>query len=232
MTCQNLFSEHLLIDFCVDFGGGNLLVSEHHLNGSEVGSSLKQMGGKGMTEGVRADLFRNTCFGTVAFHDIEHHDAAQLASKAVEEHVILESVLDIEFITEGEAVVNLTERRFGYGHDALLASFAKDRDISLLFIDVGEPQLNQLRHAQPTRIESLEDCPVALSIASRRISCRNNPIDLIDRKHYRQMFSKFWGFNQLCRVIGRARRTCRTIVPRQGCAFANLPQYQDPRAQI
>ena len=154
-----------------------------------------------MSEGVRTDFFRNACLGTVALHDVEHHDAAQLAPEAVEENVVLKAMLDVELVAEGKAVAYLAESRLGYGHYALLASFAEDRDITLIGIDVGEPQLYQLRHAKSARIESLEYRPVALSVAGRRIGCRNNPIDLFDRKHYRQMFAKLGRLDKLCRVI-------------------------------
>jgi hypothetical protein len=40
----------------VDHSGGDIGVPQQVLNGPDVGSALKQVGGEGMTEGVRADL--------------------------------------------------------------------------------------------------------------------------------------------------------------------------------
>jgi hypothetical protein len=50
----------------VDHGGGNIVVPEQLLNGADVGSALKQVGGEGMTKGMCADLLRQT--GTANRH--------------------------------------------------------------------------------------------------------------------------------------------------------------------
>ena len=104
VTCQNFLSEHVTVNFSVYFGGGNLLMSEHHLDGTKVGSSLKKMGGKGVAEGVRTDLFLYACFGTISLDDIEDHDAAELSAKTIEKDEILEAMLDVEFVAEGIVV--------------------------------------------------------------------------------------------------------------------------------
>lgn len=104
VTGQNFLSEHVTIDFCVDFGSGDLLMPEHHLDGSKVGSSLEKMCSKSVTEGVRTDLFVNARFGTISLDYIEDHDAAELSAKAIEEDIILEAMLDIEFVAEGRVV--------------------------------------------------------------------------------------------------------------------------------
>ena len=44
----------------VDHGGGNIVVPEQLLNGADVGSALKQVGGEGMPEGMGADLLGQT----------------------------------------------------------------------------------------------------------------------------------------------------------------------------
>ena len=42
----------------VDLSGGNIRMTQHGLNGSEVGPAFQQMGGKGMPQGVRRNLFQ------------------------------------------------------------------------------------------------------------------------------------------------------------------------------
>lgn len=44
----------------VDHSGGDIVVSEQLLNGADVGSALKQVGGKGMAKGMCADLLGQT----------------------------------------------------------------------------------------------------------------------------------------------------------------------------
>ena len=50
----------LLKDVGVDHGGGNIVVPEQLLNGADIGSALKQVGGEGMPKGMGADVLRHT----------------------------------------------------------------------------------------------------------------------------------------------------------------------------
>lgn len=147
MECQNLLAKHLSVHLCVDFGGGNLFVSEHHLDGAEVGSSLEQMGGKSVAEGVGADLLLNASLLCISTHDVEDHHAAQLTAEAVQEDMILEPRLHRQFITEGEVVMDLAQGRRGDGDDSLFAALAIDHDVALLFEDVGDTKVREFGDA-------------------------------------------------------------------------------------
>ena len=37
--------------------GGNIGMTQHHLDGAEIGAMFQEVGGKGVAQGVRADLF-------------------------------------------------------------------------------------------------------------------------------------------------------------------------------
>lgn len=68
----------------VDFGGGDAFVSEHLLDGSQVGPALKQMRGEGMAQRVGTDVFSDAAVGTQLLDDDKHHLARQLpAAKAI-----------------------------------------------------------------------------------------------------------------------------------------------------
>ena len=49
------FSESRPTDVRVDLGGGDIGMSEHELQGTEVRPMLQEMGGKGVTNGVRSN---------------------------------------------------------------------------------------------------------------------------------------------------------------------------------
>ena len=55
------FFNHLLqiisVQMRVYLGGGNGLMTQHLLHGTQISPALDQMGGKRMSEGVRADTF-------------------------------------------------------------------------------------------------------------------------------------------------------------------------------
>ena len=49
-------------DMGVDLGGGNVRVTQHNLYGAQISPAFQEMAGKGMTNGVRADVMGNAGF--------------------------------------------------------------------------------------------------------------------------------------------------------------------------
>jgi hypothetical protein len=58
---QYLFTQSGAVDVQVYLGGGNGFVTEHLLNGTQVGPAFKQMCGKRVAQGMRAYLFSDAC---------------------------------------------------------------------------------------------------------------------------------------------------------------------------
>ena len=52
MMLNDLTSQHIPVDMGVDFSGCDRLVSQHTLDGTEVGTSFQQVGCERMAEGV------------------------------------------------------------------------------------------------------------------------------------------------------------------------------------
>jgi len=50
--------EHMGIDHCCF----NILVTEKFLNGADIIACFKQVSGKAMAEGIRVNIFMNSCF--------------------------------------------------------------------------------------------------------------------------------------------------------------------------
>lgn len=180
MIRQNLFAQHLTVDFGVDFGSRYLLMSEHHLDGSQIGSALEQMGGKRMTEGMGRDLLLDARLLTVTLDDIEHHDTRQLPAEAVEEDIILKSALDIELVAEFEVIMYLLQCTLGNRYDALLATLAPNLNETLAFEDVTDAEVSELRDSKPAAVERLEDGSVALPVAGAGVSGGDDAVHLVD----------------------------------------------------
>ena len=60
MMFQYLFPQELAVDMRIDFGGGNLFMSQHLLDSKQVGSPFQQVGGEGMAERMRAHVLFDT----------------------------------------------------------------------------------------------------------------------------------------------------------------------------
>ena len=77
------------VDVGVDFGGENALVSEHLLDGPQVGSVLDQMCGEGVAEGVGRYFLGDAGLFALAFDHQEYHLAAQFTAAPVQEKDVL-----------------------------------------------------------------------------------------------------------------------------------------------
>ena len=75
MAVCHFLSKARAVDMHVDFGGGDALMSEHFLYGAQIGAALEKMRGKGMTEGVRTDVFLYAALAAEFLYDVEYHCA-------------------------------------------------------------------------------------------------------------------------------------------------------------
>ena len=75
---NNFASKHVPVDMCINFGGGDGFMSQHALDGPQVGAAFPQMGGKGVAERVRADILGDAGFLCQLFYHVEHHDTGDI----------------------------------------------------------------------------------------------------------------------------------------------------------
>ena len=59
MELVHLILEETPVKVCVDLRGGDLRMSQHFLDGAQVGTTLNQVGGKTVTERVWTDILPN-----------------------------------------------------------------------------------------------------------------------------------------------------------------------------
>ena len=63
------------IDVGVYLRGAYVFVAQHALDDAQVGTSLEQVGGEGVAQGVGADGFLDSCQLGQFFDDVKHRDA-------------------------------------------------------------------------------------------------------------------------------------------------------------
>ena len=99
---QNFLPQTATVEVRVDFRGTDTLMSQHALDGPQVGSSFQQVGGKWVAEGVWADdLFQPDLCGQF-LDDVEHHDAGDVLSESADKHEVLVAWLDESLVSVGE----------------------------------------------------------------------------------------------------------------------------------
>src|SRR5687768_941378 len=77
----------------IDLCGSDRFMTQHFLHGSEICSSLNQMCRKGMPECMRRYFLFDPGLFRECLDDIEHHDAAELASTTVQKQYVLRFLL-------------------------------------------------------------------------------------------------------------------------------------------
>lgn len=81
----------------VNFGGRDALMSQHILDRFEVGTSFYEVGGEGVPEGMRADVFGDARCRRYFLNDQKHHDAAELLAAPIEEDKVFMTGLNVDF---------------------------------------------------------------------------------------------------------------------------------------
>lgn len=100
---QNLIPKKAAINVGIDFGCTDAFVSQHGLNGAQVGSALQQVGGKAVPEGVGRDYLLYARLFGVDLDVMEHCDARQvLLARRTDKDVIFFARFDVDGITESE----------------------------------------------------------------------------------------------------------------------------------
>ena len=121
----------------VDLGGGDAFVAQHLLNGPEVGPMFQEMGGEGMSEGVRADLLTDPALFGQLFYQGEDHGPGEAGPATVEEQDILKSFLYRcmhPYLIPVDIYVLLRFRR--NWHKPLFISFSRNQHKTLRKIQV------------------------------------------------------------------------------------------------
>ena len=118
---------------------------QHLLNGAQIGSTLEQVGGKGVAERVGADRLFDAGKLAQPLDNVEHHDACELCSTAVEKQVIFAAALYGHVAAHFVKVESYLLKGFlRNGHKALLVAFALDYNIFVVGINLRQLEVGQL----------------------------------------------------------------------------------------
>ena len=105
----------------------NALVPQQLLYLSNVGSTLQQMGGKGVAECVRADTLVYSCNFCILLYHVEYHYARQWFFQSLAyEYIILISRFDAYPVPVFEICFKLGYGTRRYGYKTLFVAFSCD----------------------------------------------------------------------------------------------------------
>ena len=117
MVGEDFVAQAGAVDVDVDFGGGDALVTEHLLNGTQVGAALEQVGRETVAQGVRADDFADACEFAQLLDNMENHLTCEHGPTTVQKQDILAAPLGNLMgprLFQVEADLLDSDRRNGY----------------------------------------------------------------------------------------------------------------------
>lgn len=182
----------------VDFGGRYFLVTQHCLDGAQIGTSLQQVGGKAVAEGVRADVLLYACSLSIVLDEDKEADATQmLTTFRRDEDVVLLARLCLDFLTHDEPFPQPLDGLFTDGHQAVLASLSVHTDVTFFKEQFADLQFAELADAQAATVEHLDDGPVANALGLAAVDDAHDGFYLSQREHFGQVLADLRTLQQL-----------------------------------
>src|SRR5688572_26271490 len=111
----------------IDLGRSNVCVSEHFLNGSEIGAAFEQVRSKRMAERVWCDPFLQARSINVFAQDLPHTHACEWTTLGIQEHAAIAVGAGNAWTELTQVHVDGTDGSAADRNDALLGAFAEDR---------------------------------------------------------------------------------------------------------
>ena len=141
MMLDDFTSEHIPINMCVNLSSSDTFVSQHALNGSQIGTTLQKVCRKGVSEGMWADIFANSDCFCQNFDDMEDHDAGNVLATFAYKDEIFVPGLDIHQVTVDEIELQFADSSWRNGHKALFVSFAFHLDETFFQVEIRKFQV-------------------------------------------------------------------------------------------
>ena len=127
-----------LVDVHVDLRRADVFVSEHRLDGPQIGTALQELRGEAVAEGVRTDALLDTRLLGIRLDIDEERDAAEvLAASQGDEHVVFLARLYRDALPHDEPLPQLLDGALADGNQPLLPPLAVNADVPLLEIELA-----------------------------------------------------------------------------------------------
>lgn len=137
MVLNDFTAQHLAVDMRINFRGCNGLMTQHTLDGTEVGATFEQVRGEGMTEGMGTDIFGDAGLFRQLLNQVENHDAGDAVSPSGKEDIIFKSFLYFSEVAVYQPVLDFFDGTGGDGDQALFAALSFYFDKTFVKVELG-----------------------------------------------------------------------------------------------
>ena len=141
-----------------------------------------------MAEGVRADVFPNACGHNASLQHGEGHLARHFSALPSQKERVLVALErnDVGAVV-AEVVVDGIARLLTDGNNAFLVAFPNHPNQSVNQVHLGQLEINELSHAQPTTVEHFEHGLVAHAFPSAHVHGSDDAFDFCHSKDVGQL---------------------------------------------
>lgn len=178
-----------------------VFVSEHLLDGSQIGSALQQRCGERVSERVGRHGLRDAGVARRVLYHYQYHGAREVCSSAVEEHVFVFAGFDVHEVAVVEPQLQFVQGVGRYGHEALLVALARDAQVAVCGENVAELKVYEFGDAQSAGEKHFDNGTIALSLGFGEVDRLLHAVYLFCRKHLWKVFAERWRLKKLRRVV-------------------------------
>lgn len=164
----------------VDLGGSDAFVSQHFLDGAQVGATFDEVRGKTVPEGVRADVFLEPYTLDLFFDDEKYHHAAEFFAPFVEKDKLFVAFgrldMDADLV---EVDAEVLQGIPADGDEALLVALADDPQKTDVGEDLSGLELRELRYPETRTVEDFEHGAVAVALGAAEGDALEDFVDFV-----------------------------------------------------
>lgn len=178
--------------------GGYFFMTQHTLDGTQVGATLKKVCGERVAEGMRTDRFADSGFGCQILHYIKYHDSRQRpAASEAQEKERLCTRFYCYMATVRQIQCDFMYCLIGYGDKTLFAALACYPYETIFKKQVFHFKRAEFGNTQPAAVHRLYHSFVPLSLGSREVYLSDYAVYLLHSEHIGQVTSYLGSLKQL-----------------------------------
>jgi len=187
--------EPLSRDMGVDLGRRQVAVAKQHLHHPQIGAVVEQMGGEGVAQGVRREVFADARLQGVTLDELPERLARHAVAAASGEEEVAQAPAQQVLAWPMKVIPQPVQRFRPKGHQALLPSLPCYPHDALDQARLLWCEPHQLRHPQPGRVEHLQHGAISVTARVFRIRGLQQGFHLRLGKGLWQGASELWGLD-------------------------------------
>ncbi len=205
MEAEDVAAQVLPVQVGVHLGGGDAGVPQHFLYRPQVRTSLHQVGGEAVPEGVRSDGLSDPRERGQFADPLEHPHTGETVPTPVQEQDVLRLALNGQVGPFALPVkADLFHGLGAHRHQAFLVALSRHPDEALLEMQPADPKSGELAHPEAASIKRFQHGPIAVGHGPAHVDGTDQRIHFGHRQEGGQVPAQFRALEQFGGVVADA----------------------------